>query len=110
MDGGGYRCADEIAAAMGGGGGHGGAGTPTDPRAPRGADDGVGGMRLVATAIVLAGAMVAGAVAWHGRTRIIPVEFGYVWEDRWTGAVEVCTARGAFRTMLLPAAHDCVTP
>ena len=67
-------------------------------------------MRLVATAIVLAGAMVAGAVAWHGRTRIIPVEYGYVWEDRWTGAVEVCTARGAFRTMLLPAAHDCVTP
>ncbi|MBX5463855.1 MAG: hypothetical protein IRZ28_22550 [Steroidobacteraceae bacterium] len=49
-------------------------------------------MRLLAAAIVLAGAMISGAIAWQGRTRAIPIHGGYVWEDRWTDTIEVCAA------------------
>lgn len=44
------------------------------------------------TAILLAGLCIAAAIAWQGRSRVIPISNGYVWEDRWTGSIAVCTA------------------
>lgn len=71
-------------------------------------------MRLIAVSIVLAGAMIGGAIMWHGRYRIVSIQGGvpglslYIVHDQWSGTAKVCATYGA--PLLKRAGHGCFGP
>lgn len=47
-------------------------------------------MQLIAAAVVLAGALIATAIAYTARERVVGMHHLYVVYDRWTGQHSVC--------------------
>ena len=62
-------------------------------------------MKLIALAIILAGAAVAAAIAYGPRERALVLGNGYVVEDRWTGVVRYCALSVSAELSVIPGTN-----